>query len=378
MRDICPICSSKRHKAINKRIFSNMQNIVPFNSYVVKQCSCCGMVYAGDIVEVMSLDKYYDKMSKYDNDDYFLSTESKIINDKNIDFIKNYIDKNDNILEIGCAMGNLLYQLKIRGYKNITGIEPSKNNVAGIKSRWGIKCYAGTLGGDDILEIAGNKYKMIIMHMVLEHLLSLHEVIEQIVEYIEDNGYLFLGVPDINDWGNLTDLYQQFSVEHVNYFSLQSLSNLLGLHGFRCVKYEVDGIGNSHSIWQYTGKKKELTFANDGCAAIKQYLINAQDLVNKIKEKLSHYRGKRLYLWGAGTHTAALYQLGLLDDISVQGIIDYNKNYHGKTIFGLQVISPRELLSMEKLPIIISSQLAQKSIKKQITEMCGNEVVELY
>lgn len=214
--------------------------------------------------------------------------------------------------------------------------------------------------------------------MVLEHLLSLHEVIEQIVKYIEDNGYLFLGVPDINDWGNLTDLYQQFSVEHVNYFSLQSLTNLLGLHGFRCVKYEVDGIGNSHSIWQYTGRKKEITFANDGCAVIKQYLINAQDLVNKIKEKLSHYRGKKLYLWGAGTHTAALYQLGLLEDISVQGIIDSNKNYHGKTIFGLKVISPKELLSMKKLPIIISSQLAQESIKKQITEMCDNEVVELY
>lgn len=73
-----------------------------------------------------------------------------------------------------------------------------------------------------------------------------------------------------------------------------------------------------------------------------------------------------------------LNQLVLLDDIRVQAIIDSNKNYHGKTIFGLKVISPGEMLSMENWPIIISSQLAQESIKKQIVEMCDNEVVELY
>ncbi len=73
-----------------------------------------------------------------------------------------------------------------------------------------------------------------------------------------------------------------------------------------------------------------------------------------------------------------LNQLVLLDGIRVQAIIDSNKNYHGKTIFGLKVISPGEMLSMEKLPIIISSQIAQESIKKQIVEMYDNEVVELY
>lgn len=73
-----------------------------------------------------------------------------------------------------------------------------------------------------------------------------------------------------------------------------------------------------------------------------------------------------------------LYQLGLLDDISVQAIIDSNKNYHGKTIFGLKVTSPEEVLNMDKLPIIIFSQIAQKSIKAQIAGMCDNEVVELY
>lgn len=195
---------------------------------------------------------------------------------------------------------------------------------------------------------------------------------------MEKDSYLFLALPDITNWGKIIDLYQQFSVEHVNYFSLQSLNNLLGMYGFRCIKYEVDGDGNSISIWEYDGANRKATYSNDGDAALDMYLKKSCSLAEDIKNKLGSYKEKRVYLWGAGTHTAMLYQLELLDGIRVQAIIDSNKNYHGKNIFGLKVISPEEMLSMEKLPIIISSQLAQESIKKQIVGMCENEVVELY
>lgn len=195
---------------------------------------------------------------------------------------------------------------------------------------------------------------------------------------MEKDSYLFLVLPDITNWGKIIDLYQQFSVEHVNYFSLQSLNNLLGMYGFRCIKYEVDSEGTSRSIWEYNGVKRKVSFANDGDVALDMYLKKANSLAEDIKNKLAPYKDKSVYLWGAGTHTAMLYQLGLLDGIRVQAIIDSNKNYHGKEIFGLTVISPEELLSMEKLPIIISSQFAQESIKKQIAGMCENEVVEMY
>ena len=201
---------------------------------------------------------------------------------------------------------------------------------------------------------------------------------DQLCRCIRNNGYLFLAIPDITSWSTVTDLYQQFSVEHVNYFSLQSLNNLLGKLGFVCVKYEISGVDVSYSLWQYNGLKRCITFANDGDAALDMYLKQSSSLAENIKNKLVSYKEKRAYIWGAGTHTAMLYQLGLLDGIRVQAIIDSNKNYHGKNIFGLKVISPEEMLSMEKLPIIISSQLAQESIKKQIVGMCENEVVELY
>lgn len=354
-----------------------MSTIVPFSSYVVSKCDDCGMVYAGDIVEVMSLNEYYDNLSKYETDAYFLSAEAKDKNEKTISFVKDYISEEDEILEIGCGTGNLLYQLQNHGYKKLTGIEPSEKNVDGIIDRWNIKCYVGALG-DNISEIRDKKYKLVILEGVLEHILDLGGAVSQLKGYMEKDNYLFLALPDITNWGKIIDLYQQFSVEHVNYFSLQSLNNLLGMYGFRCIKYEVDGDGSSISIWEYDGANRKATYANDGDAALDMYLKKSSSLAEGIKNKLASYKEKRVYLWGAGTHTAMLYQLGLLDDIRVQAIIDSNKNYHGKNIFGLKVISPEEMLSMEKLPIIISSQLAQESIKKQIAGMCENEVVELY
>ena len=377
MRKTCPLCGGAHSHSLLKRNFKDMSTIVPFSSYVVSKCDDCGMVYAGDIVEVMSLNEYYDNLSKYETDAYFLSAEAKDKNEKTISFVKDYISEEDEILEIGCGTGNLLYQLQNHGYKKLTGIEPSEKNVDGIIDRWNIKCYVGALG-DNISEIRDKKYKLVILEGVLEHILGFRGAVSQLKGYMEKDSYLFLALPDITNWGKIIDLYQQFSVEHVNYFSLQSLNNLLGMYGFRCIKYEVDGDGNSISIWEYDGANRKATYSNDGDAALDMYLKKSCSLAEDIKNKLGSYKEKRVYLWGAGTHTAMLYQLELLDGIRVQAIIDSNKNYHGKEIFGLTVISPEELLSMEKLPIIISSQFAQESIKKQIAGMCENEVVELY
>lgn len=172
MRKNCPVCGSKHAHILFNRNFMGMKDIVPFNSYDVNKCEDCGMIYAGDIVEVMSLNEYYDNLSKYETDAYFLSAEAKDKNEKSISFVKGYISEEDEILEIGCGTGNLLYQLQNHGYKKLTGIEPSEKNVDGIIDRWNIKCYVGALG-DNISEIRDRKYKLVILEGVLEHVIDL-------------------------------------------------------------------------------------------------------------------------------------------------------------------------------------------------------------
>ena len=50
---------------------------------------------------------------------------------------------------------------------------------------------------------------------------------------LADNGLLYVDVPDVMQFGRTADApFQEFSIEHVNYFSAKSLSNLMRAHGF--------------------------------------------------------------------------------------------------------------------------------------------------
>ena len=139
-----------------------------------------------------------------------------------------------------------------------------------------------------------------------------------------------------------------------------------------------ENIFGSWSLWKKSKYCDTAKFSVDGDEALDIYLNNAKALVETLKGRLSLYKNRDVYIWGAGTHTAMLYQLNLLHDINVIAIVDSNKKYHGKNIFGVDIIAPQTLGEIENLPIIISSQLAQESIRKQISDNYTNEIVTLY
>lgn len=45
------------------------------------------------------------------------------------------------------------------------------------------------------------------------------------------------------------DFYQQFSVEHLNYFSMQSLTNLMRRFGMRCIRHGSAG-ESFYTLWR--------------------------------------------------------------------------------------------------------------------------------
>lgn len=377
LKRACPVCDSFEGKKVFKRDFSGMSSIVPFLKYEIVQCEKCGMMYADNLIQSMPLAEYYNVLSKYETHDNLVSKELKEMYAHIVKFVSTCIEKNDDILDIGCGNGNLLHMLRESGYTRLTGVEPSETNIKNIKVRWGIEAYTGEIG-DELPGIAGRKYKLIIMQGVLEHLLECKEKIRWILEYLDDDGYLYIGIPDVSDFIGISDLYQQFSTEHINYFSLMSLNNLMGIYGLSCIKYERNGKEMGISLWKNNSGKRNLVCADDGNVAMQKYLAQAEVLSVKIRSKLADYAGKSVYLWGSGTHTAMLYQLHLLDDINVEGIVDSNENYHGKIIFGHEIISPEKLKVIKKLPIVISSQLAQDSIERQILKTIDTQVVKLY
>ena len=375
----CPVCVGEETKKIFHRDFGGMESIVPFAGYDVVQCMRCGAFYADNIGETMPLMNYYEMMSKYETEAFSVSQEALAEYAFAIGFLRGHIAPEQSIIDIGCGNGAMLHMLQEQGFRHLTGLEPSEKNCRGITERWGIRAVAGALG-EDIPPLVGETFDIVLMEGVLEHLIDVQGNVRDALAYLKKDGALYLNVPDLAAFPDCHDLYQQFSVEHVNFFSLPSMQNLMGAFGVTGVAYDRNGYG-VFTLWRHASEGVPArTFDQAGTADMRTYLARAEQLAAQMKARLAPYCGREVYVWAAGTHTAMLYQLGLLDGIHVRAIIDSNANYQGKEIYGVPVIAPQELAAREPLPIIISSQLARDAIHTQIKEKMGlpNEVVRLY
>lgn len=375
----CPVCMGAETKKVFHRDFGGMESIVPFSGYDVVQCTRCGAFYADNIGETMPLMHYYEMMSKYETEAFSVSQEALAEYAFAIGFLRGHIAQEQSIIDIGCGNGAMLHMLQEQGFQHLTGLEPSEKNCRGITERWGIRVVAGALG-EDIPPLVGETFDVVLMEGVLEHLIDVQGNVRDALAYLKKDGALYLNVPDLAAFPDCHDLYQQFSVEHVNFFSRPSMQNLMGAFGMTCVAYDRNGYG-VFTLWRYASEGVPArTFDQAGTADMRTYLAGAEQLAAQMKARLAPYCGREVYVWAAGTHTAMLYQLGLLDGIHVRAIIDSNANYQGKTIYSVPVIAPEELNERPPLPILISSQLAQEAIYTQITGRMklSNEVVRLY
>lgn len=384
LRFLCPVCGEAEHlDEIFFRDFSGAAGIVPFLSYKVYGCQKCGVMYAGKLKESQNIGAYYTKMSRYEGNSFVLSEKVKRFYARVAKFLASQVSKSSRVLDIGCAFGGQLAALKEQGFINLFGLEPSEKNAKYAMDNYGIKVFNGGLGmGFEPTD----KYDLVILSGVLEHLVELHSVIDEIKGFMNTGGKLFLVVPDLDDFANHSDLYQEFSVEHINYFNISSLSYLLGRHGFGLNSSLRDSValhGLCRNLLALFELRDDFSQEVDTCSsfeAMKKYLQVSNQVADDIATKIKKYSFEYgCYIWGAGTQTQMLFQLGLIKPSDVQLVIDANPNYHGEAFYGTHIVAPEVLLEGEPLPILISSQYAQNAIEKQIKAMnLKNEVWKLF
>ena len=104
-------------------------------------------------------------------------------------FIKNYLQSNHYILDVGCREGVFLNKLKLNGYINTIGIDVSDIalQVCSLKH----ECYNMNLMNIDSLQ----KFDFIIVSHVLEHIPQPNIFIDKVYEQLNTNGFLFIEIP---------------------------------------------------------------------------------------------------------------------------------------------------------------------------------------
>lgn len=148
-------------------------------------------------------------------------------------FCKPHIGNKRKILEIGSGEGQTIFYLDKMGY-DVVGIEPDAKNTSRINS---------TLKNSKVIHSfiedfsSFEKYDIIWMAHVLEHLVEPDVFLQKIKECLEINGIFFIEVPNSEHVDTLKDSI--FGSPHVYHFSKDTLINLCKNAGFDIITSDI-------------------------------------------------------------------------------------------------------------------------------------------
>jgi len=180
----------------------------------------------------------------YESEDYISHTDStKSLFDKVYQFVKNIALKrklnlinsfhtnSNSILDVGAGTGDFLQTCKNNSWK-VFGIEPNQG-ARNLASQKGIKLY------ENLSDLSNQKFDVITLWHVLEHVDNLFEVIEQLNKLLHENGRLVIAVPNHKSYD--ANYYKEFWAaydvpRHLWHFSQNSISKLFSKFNFKVEK----------------------------------------------------------------------------------------------------------------------------------------------
>jgi SAM-dependent methyltransferase len=389
----CAICGSVASKLLFRQAFSEISSGSLLPGYDVVVCDKCGFSFADNIPDQTAFNIYYREMSKYEHkerlgheSEYALAKFKEIAS-----ILKPFLpDIRMCVMEIGCATGTLLSLLKENGYENLLGIDPSPACAEAAHRLYGVRVLPHTLSD---IELPDCSISFIILAGVLEHVRDLSTALSKLWNILSVNGRIYVSVPDASRYNEGEDApFQEFSIEHINFFGPTSLTNLMHINGFRQLFNQGSMIQVNkrtatpiiHAIYEKsTREPSDASFEPDlqtmpGLVGYIDHSHLVDDRIHKVIDELAP-GGRPIIVWGVGTHTQRLLASSRLAQANIVAFVDSNPNYHGKYLNGVPIIPPGNLSGRSEA-ILVSSRIFQSEIVHQIHSdlNLGNEVFTLY
>lgn len=383
----CPICGSPRRRLIYKQHFIGSALL---SGYDVVSCADCGFAYADVIPPQAAFDRYYRQCSKYEYVHHGGEVSRSDIKtfEQLADFIcRAGVDRRSAILDVGCATGALLSVLGKRGFKNLHGMDPSPACAKTAARLYGIPVSTGSVFD---LDPRHGRYDLIILSGVLEHLRDVRLAVQHIVDRLAPNGQLLLAVPDVMGLGSSRNApFQQFSTEHINFFTAISLRNLMAVAGFERVAQtrmmRQQGIGTTEpavaAIYRQALGPVKLRLDGQGRTALQRYVARSKKADRHTRKVIRHATrgGRKIVIWGVGTLTQRLLAAGILKGQQIAAFVDSSPKMQGRTLVGHRILAPAGL-HVRPEPIVIASWMFQEEIYEQIKKhlRLPNKAIKLY
>ena len=221
-------------------------------------CENCKMV---QLVNIVPYEKYIVPDETGKTNYAFFSSTSKIMEQHFSEVAKEieekFLDKSSKVLEIGSNDGIFLKAFRDH---SVLGIEPS-SNVAEVAKQQGIESivefFSEALARRITFE--RGKFKAIFSANVILNIIDLHDLLKGVNYLLEEDGVFIFEDPYIVDIIEKTS-YDQIYDEHIWYFSLTSLKNLLEMHDLEIFDAERQEVhGGSMRVYVCKREKRQKT-----------------------------------------------------------------------------------------------------------------------
>lgn len=327
----CPLCDEKNKVPIvdlcaNMKI---MGNNFPAEKSEIVCCAKCGLVYTSfQTISQEHFNEYYMHNSKTVKYEDVYGDISNTYFRHVFDVISKYVSKDDKIIDIASGYGEIAQCIKAEGYNRVIATEIKDECIEYIQSK------NISVVKKNVYEMKNtvDKYKLAIISHDLEHFMDVRIAMENVLSVVEDNGYIFIEVPDATQYDQLDrPPYHFLTYEHVTHFTEVTIENLANKCGLTILE-----IGKSikcndypcvYAVMQKTGVYSEIK-KEEVCSYVLRNYVNKCE--NEIKNKLKKFvdDGTPLILWGIGASTAQLLNYNF-DNCNVIQLIDTNPMKYG-------------------------------------------------
>lgn len=380
----CPVCGFDGKHVLYTQRFASFDRGSIGDGYDIVTCTRCGACFASGLPNERRFAAYYADSSKYDlggSGPTLPEADIRRYADQARFVAAGVPDRTAPVLDVGTATGGFLQALAEVGFESLFGVDPSPDAVRVARDEFGLNVIAGGL---DAAATWGHQFGLVTYVAVLEHVLHPREQVREVGRYLRPGGYLFICVPDASAFpAHAKAPFQEFSVEHINFFTARSLANAMGLEGYSLVAERsvalslgTDGEGPAlEAIYRWDGTAREAQPDSAGRAAVEDYIRRCQRLEDVIAERIDALAssGERIFVWGTGTHTLHLLETTRLRDCRIEAFLDSNPHYAGGTLAGRPVMAPADLRAADA-PILVSSAVSQSGIARAARDRFGDDV----
>lgn len=248
MKKSCPVCNSD--KTIHNKIYSSMLGLIGNSNQEVHICSNCDLKFLSPYFSDEELDDLYSKSYFHDvnhtdgslgapsSENYeetVFSRKEKFL--ECIDKLIQFKPDAKNILDIGAATGFFLNLAKNEKKLKIEGIETSSYACAEAKQKYGIDINNCRIEDFQNTE----KFDLIHMNHVFEHLDNPNKSISKIKNLISDTGLLYIEIPYQFNFFDVLKFritkkqkkYDIFSLHHPIFYTTKTFKSFISKNGFK-------------------------------------------------------------------------------------------------------------------------------------------------